>query len=52
MNTQNRTIFKQILEIIPKSAFDDFVGQHQGDRYVKVFTCWQQFMVLIYAQAT
>jgi hypothetical protein len=52
MNTQIRTIFNQILEIVPKYSFNTLVGQHQGDRYVKVFTCWQQFMTMLFAQAT
>lgn len=52
MNNQIRTIFNQLLEIIPKSSFNKLVGQHNGDRYVKHFTCWQHMITMLYAQAT
>lgn len=52
MNNQNRTIFNQLLEILPKYQFDNLVGQHNWDRYVKKFTCRQQLITMLYAQAT
>src|SRR3989344_5811618 len=46
------TIFNQILAFVPKDRLRRFVGQHQADRYVKKMTVWNQFIVLMYAQAT
>lgn len=46
------TIFNQILAFVPKDRLERFVGQHQADRYVKKMTVWNQFVILMYAQAT
>jgi hypothetical protein len=46
------TIFNQLLTFIPKQHFNAFVGQHDADKYVKRLTTWNQFIVLLYAQAT
>lgn len=49
---QVSTIFNQLLDFLPKNKFQSFIGQHKADRYVKNFTCWQQLLTLLYAQAT
>jgi hypothetical protein len=46
------TIFNQLLDFLPRKQFQGFIGQHKGDAYVKKFTCWQQLLTLLYAQAT
>jgi hypothetical protein len=46
------TVFNQLLTFIPKQHFNTFVGQHKADRYVKKLTTWNQFIALMYAQAT
>lgn len=46
------TIFNQLLSFLPKYQFNQFVGQHEGDRYVKRLTTWNQLIALLYAQAT
>lgn len=51
MNYSN-TVFNQLLGFLPKSKFNQFVGQHNGDRYTKKMTAWNQFVALMYAQAT
>ncbi len=51
MNYSN-TIFNQLLGFLPKYEFKQFVEEHQGDRYAKSLTAWNQLVVLIYAQAT
>lgn len=51
MNYSN-TIFNQLLNFLPKYQFNQFVGQHQGDRYTKKLSTWNQLVALIYAQAT
>ena len=51
MNYSN-TIFNQLLSFLPKYKFNEFVGQHNGDKYIKKMTSWNQFVLLLYAQAT
>jgi hypothetical protein len=46
------TIFQQLLSILPRTAFERATTQFGGDRYVKSFTCWNQFTANFYAQAT
>lgn len=46
------TIFNQLLNFLPRYKFNQFVGQHKGDRYVKKLTTWNQLTALLYAQAT
>ncbi len=48
----SNTIFNQLLGFLPKNKFNAFVGQHNGDRYTKKLTTWNQLVVLMYAQAT
>lgn len=48
----SNTIFNQLLSFLPKNKFNQFVGQHNGDRYVKKLTTWNQLTALLYAQAT
>jgi hypothetical protein len=44
------TIFSELLKLCPRYQFDKAVEQYQGDRYVKTFTTWQQFMAILYSQ--
>jgi len=46
------TILSQLLSLLPKKAFNRLVGQHESDRYVKKLTAWNQFVLLLYAQAS
>ena len=48
----NTTILNQLLHFIPKEKFKSLVGQHNGDRYTKRLDSWNQFVALMYAQAT
>lgn len=50
MNYTN-TIFNQLLELLPRNRFEQFVGQHKADRYVKRMSCWNQLCIMLYAQA-
>jgi hypothetical protein len=52
MYLHTSTIFHQLLHFIPKERFQRFVGQHDGDRYTKTLSTWNQLTVLLYAQAT
>ncbi len=44
------TIFNQLLHLLPRHEFERAVTLHEGDKYIKYFSCWQQFITLLYAQ--
>lgn len=46
------TVLNQLLSLVPRHDFDSLVRQFQGDRYVKRFSTWNQFTVLLFAQAS
>jgi len=45
------TVFSQLLQLICQYRFKKCVDRYDGDRYTKRFTCWQQMLVLLFAQA-
>ncbi len=47
-----RSVFSQLLEFIPSYPFQLCVDRYQGNRYVKGFSCWDQFLCLAFAQLT
>jgi hypothetical protein len=47
-----RTVFAQLMEFIPTYRFQLCVDQYHGNRYVKDFSCWDQFLCLAFAQLT
>jgi|TARA_Y100000310_G_C20577854_1_gene761389 hypothetical protein len=46
------TVLNQLLALLPENSFQTFVGQHEADKYVKRFSCWNQLTVMLYAQST
>jgi len=51
MNT-GRTILSQLLDFVPRYEFDKCVDKYSGNYKVKSFTCWEQFIVMAFAQLT
>jgi len=51
MSTE-KTIFTQLLSFIPRHEFDKCVARYDGDYRVRSFTCWEQFIVMCFAQLT
>jgi hypothetical protein len=49
--SHSNTLMNQLLVHIPRHDFQSLVSQWNGDRYVKRFTTWNQFVTLLYAQA-
>lgn len=45
------TVMQQCLQLLPQDQFDQFVGQHNGDKWTKTFSCYNQLSVMLYAQA-
>lgn len=48
----SNTVFHQLLAVLPRHQFDQFVSGLDGDRYVKRFSTWNQLSALLYAQAS
>jgi len=40
----------EVLQSVPRGAFNRIVQQHQADRYTKGFGCWQQLLAMVYVQ--
>ena len=51
MSTE-KTIFSQLLSFVPRHEFDKCVARYNGDYRVRSFTCWEQFIVMCFAQLT
>jgi len=47
----SNTVFSQLLQLISRYRFKTCVDRYDGDRYTKRFSCWQQFLTLLFAQA-
>jgi len=47
-----QTVFSQLMQLIPTYQFQTCVDRYQGERYVKDFSCWDQFLCLAFAQLT
>ena len=45
------TVFSQLMQLICQYRFKKCVDQYNGDKYTKRFSCWQQLIVLLFAQA-
>ena len=51
MNT-GQAVFAQLMEFIPTYQFQLCVDRYHGNRHVKDFSCWDQFLCLAFAQLT
>ena len=47
-----RTVFSQLVDLLPTHQFQLCVDRYHGNRYVKDFSCWDQFLSLAFAQLT
>jgi hypothetical protein len=45
-----KTLFAQIMDCLPWKRFHRIVARRRGDRYVKHFSCAEQFRVMAFAQ--
>lgn len=49
---QGQTVLAQIMSCIPHYSFGSLVNKYQGNYRVRTFTCWEQFLVMAFAQLT
>src|ERR1035437_1918384 len=45
-------VFPQLMELLPRYEFGKYVQRYQGNRRVRRFRCWDQFLVMAFAQLT
>ena len=49
---QNAYIFNQLHSLLPRDYFEYLVKKHQGNTYIKTYSCWNHFLVMLWAQLT
>ena len=49
---EGQYVFSQLMQWLPRRAFDRFVRQYQGDHRVRRLTCREQLLCLVFAQLT
>jgi Domain of unknown function (DUF4372)/Transposase DDE domain len=47
-----RTVFSQLIEHVPNKDFQKCVARYNGEHYIKSFSCWDQFLSMVFAQLT
>ena len=48
----DRTVFAQLIDFVPDRTFRRIVERYKGDRRVRRFSCWDQFLTMAFAQLT
>lgn len=49
---QGRTVFAQLIQLLPRRAFECAVSRYRGDRRVRSLSCMDQLLCMIFAQIT
>jgi hypothetical protein len=49
---QGKYIFAQLTDFLPRRVFDRIVDKHDGNKYVRSFTCWNQMLCMVFGQLT
>jgi IS4 transposase len=48
----DRYVFSQLMDFLPKHEFDKCVSRYQGNRRIRNFSCFDQFLCMAFAQLT
>ena len=49
---QGKYIFTQLSDFLPHRVFDRIVQKHDGNKYVRTFSCWNQMLCMVFGQLT
>ena len=49
---QGKYVFAQLTEFISRYQFEKCVEKYQGNHRIKNFTCWEQFLAMLFGQLT
>jgi hypothetical protein len=52
MMNQGRTVFAQLMSLVPHKAFARCVERYRGNHRLRSFSCWDQFLSMAFAQLT
>lgn len=44
------SVFSQILKLFPRAEFQELVRETKADRHARGFTCWEQFVAMMFCQ--
>src|SRR5205807_2867137 len=44
------SIFSQLLKLFPRLKFEALVQEHKAERHAKGFSCWDQFVAMLFCQ--
>ena len=44
------SIFSQLLQLFPRVEFEAAVRKHKAERHARGFTCWGQFVAMLFCQ--
>jgi hypothetical protein len=44
------SVFGQILKLFPRTEFQQLVNETKAERHARGFTCWQQFVAMLFCQ--
>lgn len=47
---QGKFVFSQIMESVVRYDFNQCVLRYEGERRVRIFSCWEQFLAMIFGQ--
>jgi hypothetical protein len=48
--TQVCSVYSQLLQLFPRGQFANAVKQHEAEFSAKGFTCWEQFVAMLFCQ--
>lgn len=49
---QGKYVFSQLMEFVPRFQFDQIINQYHGNKGVRGFSCYQQFLCMSFGQLT
>jgi len=49
---QGQTVFAQLMDFLPSHHFTRCVNRYDGNKGVRTFSCWDQFLCMAFAQLT
>ena len=47
-----QTVFSQLIDFLPKKQFDTCVRRYRGNHRIKTFSCFDQYLCMVFAQIT
>ena len=47
-----KIVIAQLMDYLPRGEFHRCVERYRGDKYIKRFSCWNQFLTMAFAQLT